>query len=60
MPLRQSKFVSFRIPDDMYAALDRLKIRDGIPLSEQMRRALLLWLEQKGLALVAAPKKGRR
>ena len=52
----QVKFVSFRIPEDTYQALDALKVRDGIPLSEQMRRALQLWLEQKGVAV----KKGKR
>lgn len=55
---KQSNFVSFRIPDDIYAAITAIKERDGIPLSEQMRRALALWLAQK--QVVVAGKKGGR
>ena len=47
---KQKRFVSFRVTDDVYEAIETLKVRDGIPLSEQMRRALQLWLESKGVA----------
>jgi hypothetical protein len=30
--------------------LKQIKARDGIPESEQIRRALSLWFEQKGVA----------
>jgi hypothetical protein len=36
-------------------ALRRIKERDGIPVSEQTRRALLAWIELKGEKL--KPKK---
>ncbi len=31
--------------------LKKIKARDGIPESEQIRRALLFWFEQKGVKL---------
>lgn len=44
---RSGKPVSFRIPDDLYGALDEIKTRDGILLSEQLRRALVLWVRER-------------
>jgi hypothetical protein len=41
--------VTFRPDDDVYAAMLLLKDRDGAPLSEQIRRALRMWLEAKGV-----------
>jgi hypothetical protein len=40
---------TFRIDDELLAALQQVKERDGIPLSEQVRRALKMWLESKGV-----------
>jgi len=31
------------------AGLRRVKERDGIPMAEQVHRALVAWLEQKGV-----------
>jgi len=43
-------------PDPLHARLLReIKARDGVPESEQIRRALMIWFEQKG---VLKPKKG--
>jgi hypothetical protein len=42
------KLTNFRIEDDLLDALRRIKDRDGIPLSEQVRRALRAWIEGKG------------
>jgi hypothetical protein len=39
------------------AALDVIQQRDGIPRSEQMRRAALMWCQVKG---VSVPPRGRR
>jgi len=36
-----------RLPDDVRAAMDKLQERDGIPPSEQIRRALREWLRSK-------------
>ncbi|MBM3818553.1 MAG: ribbon-helix-helix protein, CopG family [Acidimicrobiia bacterium] len=43
------KQTAFRIDPDIMAGLQAVKERDGIPLSEQVRRALTAWLEQKGV-----------
>lgn len=43
------RVATFRIDDDLLEAMQLLQERDGIPISEQMRRALRLWLESKGV-----------
>jgi hypothetical protein len=43
------KVATFRIDDDLLAAMQKLQARDGMPLSEQIRRALRPWLESKGV-----------
>lgn len=43
------KVTTFRIDDDLLMAMQVLQERDGIPLSEQIRRALRPWLEEKGV-----------
>jgi hypothetical protein len=53
----QTKHVSFRLPRDMVEALETIKERDGIPASEQVRRALKLWFAEK---LRVPKKKGGR
>ena len=49
---------TFRLGDELLTAMARLQERDGIPPSEQVRRALTAFLITKGV-LNAAPKKGR-
>jgi ribbon-helix-helix CopG family protein len=46
-PLRQT---AFRIESDLLEALQEIKRRDGVPVSEQVRRALQAWVESKGVA----------
>ena len=41
--------MTFRAPENLSVAMEVLKDRDGIPLSEQMRRALVMFLEAKGV-----------
>jgi hypothetical protein len=43
------RVATFRIDDDLVEAMHRLQERDGIPFSEQIRRALRPWLEAKGV-----------
>jgi hypothetical protein len=43
------RVATFRIDDDLFEGMQRLQARDGIPLSEQIRRALRPWLEAKGV-----------
>jgi uncharacterized protein (DUF4415 family) len=47
------KVTTFRIDADLLEAMGRLQERDGIPHSEQIRRALRPWLEQKGVIKAA-------
>lgn len=47
--------LAFRPDDDLLEAMEALRERDGVPYSEQIRRALRAWLEQKGV--LKKPKK---
>lgn len=40
---------TFRLDDALLDALHAVKARDGIPVNEQVRRAVLMWLESKGV-----------
>lgn len=40
---------TFRIDPALLAGLQELKDRDGVPISEQVRRAIRMWLESKGV-----------
>jgi hypothetical protein len=40
---------SMRLDSEMRKLLRAIKERDGIPESEQIRRALIIWFEQKGV-----------
>jgi hypothetical protein len=41
---------NFRIDPEIMSGLQLVKEREGIPLSEQVRRALRAWLETKGVS----------
>jgi len=45
----ERKVTTFRIDEDLLQGMHRLYERDGIALSEQIRRALRPWLEKKGV-----------
>ena len=47
---------SLRLEPEQARLLKAIKARDGIPESEQIRRALMIWFEQKGMV---KPKKSR-
>jgi hypothetical protein len=38
---------AFRIEPEILEALQEIKDRDGVPVSEQVRRALRTWIEAK-------------
>jgi len=44
----REKVLTFRPDTDTYQAMVGLRERDGVPFSEQIRRALRAWLESKG------------
>jgi hypothetical protein len=46
-PIR--KIATFRLDDDLLEGLRAVEQRDGIPPSEQARRAIRMWLETKGV-----------
>lgn len=50
----QRKLAAFRLDPEIIAGLDFVKQRDGVPVSEQVRRALLAWLEAKRVDPAAA------
>ena len=41
--------MTFRLNDDERAALNAIRDRDGVLVSEQIRRAIRLWIEAKGI-----------
>lgn len=45
--------VTFRPGQDLLDAMAALRHRDGIPPSEQLRRALMEWLPTKGIVIKA-------
>lgn len=45
------KRYSFWIDDEQAAGLKIIKDRDGVPESEQIRRAITDWLEKKGVKI---------
>jgi hypothetical protein len=38
-----------RIDEELLTGLQAIKDRDGVPISEQIRRAIDSWLESKGI-----------
>jgi predicted transcriptional regulator len=50
---------TFRLDDELLDALRQVKERDGIPQSEQIRRAILMWLESKGVTVKSAKRRAR-
>ncbi len=40
--------MTFRPDEDLLEGMKAMKERDGVPFSEQIRRALRAWLEIKG------------
>jgi hypothetical protein len=61
-PNRTRKLYSFWIDPTLAEGLKAIKARDGIPESEQIRRAIEAWLDAKGVQRKRAggQKRGRR
>ena len=51
---------TFRIESGLLASLKAIQQRDGIPVSEQIRRAIRGWLEEKGELVGAEKRTGRK
>ena len=57
LPLKPT---TFRLETEIMAALAEIRDRDGVPVSEQVRRALLQWIESKGVKAKADRKRASR
>jgi len=51
------KQTAFRLDPEILDGLLLVKERDGVPLSEQVRRALRAWLKEKGVNIEAGDRK---
>lgn len=47
---------AFRIEPELHEGLQAVRERDGVGISEQVRRAIRAWLESRG-AIKAAPRR---
>jgi hypothetical protein len=47
----QKRQTAFRIEPEILEGLHEVKTRDGLPISEQVRRALREWLQRRGVKL---------
>jgi hypothetical protein len=48
---------NIRIDQELLEALQVIRERDGVPVSEQVRRAILMWIESKGGSAKKAERK---
>ena len=54
------RVITFRPDADILLAMEDLKERDGTPYSEQVRRALRAWLEEKQVLRKVTKTTGKR
>lgn len=52
------KPTTFRLETEILEALDAIRERDGVSVSEQVRRALKQWIAAKGVKLKAERPRG--
>jgi hypothetical protein len=48
---------TFRLDEELRAGLQTVWERDGVPISEQVRRAVQDWLEKKSVKVKTAPRR---
>ena len=58
--MSSNRVVTFRPDEEVLEAMEALRERDGIPYSEQIRRALREWLGSKGIIKAERPRAGTR
>ena len=56
---RKAKATTFRLEPDLWAGLQAVKERDGVPVGEQVRRGIRMWLESKDISLKARERADR-
>lgn len=52
--------MNIRIDPDLVDALEAIRDAEGIPVSEQIRRGIRLWLDKKGAAATTTKRKASR
>ena len=51
------KLAAFRLDPELSEGLQAIKDRDGVPIAEQVRRAIRTWLDAKGIHVKAERKR---
>jgi predicted DNA-binding protein len=51
------KLAAFRLDAELIDGLQAIKERTGAPIAEQVRRAIVAWLEQNGVAKTKTDRK---
>ena len=54
MTMKPRRMATFRVDDELLEGMRRVYERDGVQISEQVRRAIRMWLESKGVVDVKA------
>jgi hypothetical protein len=54
------KVTTFRIEQELLDGMNEVWERDGVAVSEQVRRAIRVWLESKGIKTKSKPTARRR
>ena len=57
-PTEKKKLAVYRMEPELLDGLHRVKERDGLPITWQVRQAIRAWLESKGIAVKPAPGRG--
>jgi len=56
----EQRITTFRLDEDLWTGLQTIKERDGVPVGEQIRRGIKLWLDSHGVGVRGAQKTARK
>lgn len=51
------RMATFRVDDELLEAMRAYYEREGVQISEQVRRGILMWLESKGISVAKVDRK---
>ena len=54
------RLTNFRIDSELLEGLELIRERDGVPVSEQVRRSIQDWLKKKGVTVKADRVRSRK
>lgn len=57
LPVTPLKPATFRLEEELLEGLEQVKERDGVSITEQVRRAVIAWLAAKGVKVKAQGKR---